>query len=127
MLSALAIAADLPVVKIKKSAAPNITLDGRLTEPVWRDAPVIRLTQQSPKPGAPTTYDTEVRIIVASDKLYFGFTCHDPQPNRIAVHSLQRDPDLSGDDFVSVILDPYQDHRTGYFFQINAAGLAKTD
>jgi hypothetical protein len=122
MASALANATDSPTVTVKKTDAPAITLDGRLTEAAWRDAPVVKLTQQSPKPGAPTPYETEVRIVVASDRIYLGFTCHDPQPERIAVHSLQRDPDLTGDDFVSVVLDPYGDHRTGYYFQINAAG-----
>ena len=122
LASTLVAAADLPTVKVVRSAAPGITLDGKLTEAVWRDAPVVKLTQQSPNPGSPTAYVTEVRIVVTNDKLYFGFTCLDPQPKRIAVHSLQRDPDLTGDDFVSVILDTYQDHRTGYYFQINAAG-----
>lgn len=122
LFAALPVMAQLPTIRAKRAPAPNITLDGRLTEAIWRDAPVIKLTQQSPRPGAPTAYETEVRIVVTSDKLYFGFTCHDPQPTKIAVHSLQRDPDLSGDDFISVILDTYQDHRTGYFFEINASG-----
>jgi hypothetical protein len=120
---ALARAADdPPVVTVRPTALPTITLDGRLDEPAWRDAPVLKLTQQSPNPGAPSIYDTEVRVIVATDRLYFGFTCHDPQPNRIAVHSMQRDGDMSGDDTVSIVLDTYGDRRTGYFFQINAAG-----
>jgi hypothetical protein len=37
-----------------------ITLDGRLDEPVWRDAAAVLLVQQSPKPGEPTPYITEV-------------------------------------------------------------------
>src|SRR5207248_11539370 len=59
---------------------------------------------------------------VTSDKLYFGFTCRDPQPKRIAIHGMQRDGDTSGDDTVSIVLDPYGDHRTGYFFLINSVG-----
>jgi hypothetical protein len=35
---------------------------------------------------------------------------------------MRRDGDQSGDDTVSIVLDTYGDHRTGYFFQINAAG-----
>ena len=111
-----------PQITVQQTPAPAITLDGRLDEPAWRDAPVVKLTQQSPKPGAPSVYETEVRVIVTSDRLYFGFTCHDPQPGRIAVHSMQRDGDMSGDDTVSIVLDTYGDRRTGYFFQINAVG-----
>src|SRR5205809_939372 len=55
----------------------SITLDGRLDEPVWRNTPVIKLVQQAPKPGEQTVYDTEVRVIVASDRIYFGFQCKD--------------------------------------------------
>src|SRR5437588_470476 len=33
-----------------------------------------------------------------------------------------RDGDQSGDDSVSIVLDTYGDRRTGYYFQINAAG-----
>ena len=126
LISGTVAATERPVIKVQKRAAAGISLDGRLTESVWQDAPVVRLTQQSPKPGGPSPYETEVRIVVTSDKLYFGFTCHDPQPKLIAIHSMKRDPDLSGDDFVNVILDTYNDHHTGYFFQINAVG-ARSD
>ncbi len=99
-----------------------MTLDGRLDEPVWRDAPVLKLVQQSPKPGEPTRYETEVRIVVTKDRLYFAFICKDPDPGRIAVHTMRRDDAMRGDDKVSILLDPYGDHRTGYFFQVNGAG-----
>ena len=116
-------AADAPpTVEVQQKPLADITLDGRLDEAAWRDAPVLRLTQQSPRPGASSPFQTELRIVVTTDKLYFGFTCHDPQPQRIAIHGMQRDGDMSGDDTVSIVLDTYGDHRTGYFFQINSAG-----
>lgn len=113
--------ADGPSITAKPIST-SIILDGRLDEDAWRDAPVLHLVQQSPKPEASTPFETEVRVIIAEDRLYFGFVCHDPQPQRIAVHSMQRDGDLTGDDTVSLVLDTYGDRRTGYFFQINAAG-----
>jgi len=80
------------------------------------------LTEQAPRAGlTPKEFRTEVRVVAANDRLYFGFTCHDPEPKKIAVHTLQRDGDVSGDDSVSIVLDTYGDRRTGYFFQINAA------
>jgi len=110
----------------------SIVLDGRLDEPVWRDAPVLRLVQQSPKPGGATAYQTEVRIIVSGDRIFFGFDCKDPQPNRLSIHTMRRDETMGQDgqtltdDTVSIVLDTYGDRRTGYFFQINAAGT-RTD
>jgi len=110
----------------------SITLDGRLDEPIWREAEPITLTQQSPNPGAPTPYETLVRVIVTSDSIYFGFECKDPRPNRLAIHTMRRDETMGRDgstltdDTLSIVLDTYGDRRTGYFFQINAAG-ARTD
>jgi hypothetical protein len=99
-----------------------IKLDGRLDEPAWQEAQVITLTQQSPWPGKENPYRTEVRVLISGQNLYFGFRCSDPKPEAIAIHTLQRDGDVSGDDTVSIVLDTYGDRRTGYFFQINAGG-----
>ncbi len=63
-----------------------------------------------------------MRVIVTQDALWFAFECTDPAPARIAIHTLQRDGELEGDDSVAVVLDPYGDRRTGYFFRVNAAG-----
>jgi hypothetical protein len=114
-------ATDGPTAPATLRPSAPITLDGRLDEPVWQEAPVMRLVQQAPKPGAPTLYETEVRVIVTGDRIYFGLTCRDPDPRRIAIHTLRRDGDMAGDDTVSIVLDTYGDRRTGYFFQINAA------
>lgn len=82
----------------------------------------VDLVQQSPKPRAPSPYQTRVRVLIVDNKLYFGFECTDPEPRAIAVHTMQRDGKLEGDDSVAVVLDTYGDRRTGYFFRVNAAG-----
>src|SRR5215813_6716715 len=80
----------------------------------------------------PTPYETEVRVIVTDDSIYFGFLCKDPKPRHISIHTMRRDETMGRDgatktdDTVSIILDTYGDHRTGYFFQINAVGT-RTD
>ena len=40
--------------------------------------------------------------------------------------TMGRDGQTKSDDTVSILLDTYGDHRTGYFFQINATGT-RTD
>lgn len=122
LLCALPALADGPVVKPRLDPSPAIALDGRLDEPAWQAAPAVKLVQQSPRPGQPTPYETLVRVIVSGDHIYFGFSCTDPDPRRIAVHTMRRDGDMEGDDTVSVVLDTYGDRRTGYYFRINAAG-----
>jgi hypothetical protein len=103
-----------------------MTLDVRLDEPVWRDAATVLLVQQSPRPGEPTPYITEVRVVIAGDRLYFVFLCRDPAIRKLAVHSMQRDDPMTDDDRVAIALDTYGDKRTGYFFRVNASG-ARTD
>lgn len=115
-----AVAADTAVA-VKQTDA-SIVLDGRLDEPAWRDAPVMTLVQQSPRPAEPTNYVTTVRVLLSRDRIYFGFLCVDPKPGRIAIHTMSRDDPMEGDDTVAIALDTYGDKKTGYWFRINAAG-----
>src|SRR5437016_5222067 len=90
----------------------RIVLDGALDEAAWRNATPIRLTQQDPKPGEPTPYDTQVRVLVDGAHLYLGISCTDPAFARRSVHTLERDSDQSGDDHVTIVLDTFGAHRT---------------
>lgn len=104
-------------------ARGSIRLDGVLDEPDWAQAGLIpALLQQAPKPGEPTPYRTEVRVLKDGQNLYFGITCIDPEPARIAVHTMQRDGNMSGDDTVALVLDTFGDGRSGYLFRTNVAG-----
>ncbi len=104
----------------------EIRLDGRPDEPAWKGAGVIpELTQQEPHPGEPTPYHTTVRILAGPKDLYIAFVCHDPDPSKIAIHTMLRDGNMYGDDTVSVVLDTFGDGRRGYSFEINAAGARK--
>jgi len=111
---------QLPSLHVRSATGP-ITVDGKLNEPAWQDAEPVTLTQQSPRPGEPTPYITEVRVLIYHDALIFGFSCRDSNPSAIQVHTLTRDGDQSGDDTVSILLDSFGDKRTAYYFQINEA------
>jgi len=106
-----------------RAGSGEIRLDGILDETAWQSAAVIPdLAQQAPRPGEPTPFRTVVRVLADSRNLYFGVTCSDPDPTRIAVHTMQRDGSMKGDDTVSIVLDTFHDRRTGYLFEVNAAG-----
>lgn len=111
-----------PVVIAAPAFSP-IRLDGVLDEPAWTPAAVIPdLTQQAPNSGEPTVYRTEVRILADGHNLYLGITCFDPDAAAIAVHTMLRDGDMTGDDRIAIVLDTFRDGRTAYFFQVNANG-----
>jgi hypothetical protein len=122
---ALELAASTPRVSlVRTDIAPVI--DGVLDEPLWEDAALIDdLTQVEPIEGAAPSQRTEVRILYDSDFIYFGIRCFDTEPDKIIAKQLQRDADLDPDDRVFIVLDPYFDHRNGYFFVVNPLGARR--
>jgi hypothetical protein len=111
-----------PSVAAGRAEAP-IRLDGLLDEEAWRHAGIIPdLAQQDPHPGEATRFRTEVRLLQDGANLYVGVICTDPEPEKVAIHTMLRDGDMSGDDTVALVIDTFEDARTGYYFRINAAG-----
>ena len=101
----------------------DINLDGRIDEAVWAAAtPITDFTQQEPVEGAEPSERTEVRVVFDEDNLYIGAIIYD-DPEGVMAFQRQRDARLSTDDRFMWILDTFLDGRTGYFFEINAAGL----
>jgi hypothetical protein len=90
-----------PMVQVRQAKGP-IAIDGKLNEPDWQSAQTLVLTQQSPRPGQPTPYKTEVKVLIYHDALIFGFHCFDPNPKAIQAHSLERDAPAFGDDLVAI-------------------------
>jgi hypothetical protein len=115
-----------PVATARRASGP-IHVDGRLDESDWSlAAPVGPLRQREPLEDQPATEWTEVRVLYDDDALYFGVQCHDREPTSIVSTQLTRDADLEVDDRVTIVLDPFFDHRNGFYFQVNPAG-ARTD
>ena len=115
--------ADADRVVAVRATGP-ITIDGLLDEPDWANAGLIPdLKQKRPRPGEATRYRTEVRLLVDRENLYVGFTCFDPEPERIALATMQRDVvDAYADDFVDVVIDTFGDRHSGYLFEVRATG-----
>jgi hypothetical protein len=101
----------------------EIRLDGRLDDQVWSTAtPISDFTQQDPVEGAQPSERTEVRVAYDEGNLYIGATLFD-DPEGILAYQKARDADLATDDRFMWMLDTFLDRRTGYVFEINAAGL----
>ncbi len=101
----------------------SIEMDGWLRDAAWdRAVPISDFTQQEPVEGAEPSQPTEVRIAFDEDALYIGAKLFD-DPDGILAYQRQRDASLRTDDRFMWILDTFRDGRTGYFFEINAAGL----
>lgn len=100
----------------------EISIDGRLDEPVWQNAAwQDDFTQYEPSEGKKPSQKTEFAILFDENYLYVGFKCWDSSPDSI-VQRLTRRDEMDGD-FVAVQFDSYHDKRTAFSFMANAAGI----
>ena len=124
----MAVAPPLPTsttVQATRTDAPPV-LDGKDDDPVWQTAPVVdQFLEAKPTEGAPPGMRTEARVAYDEHNLYLFIRAFDPHPDSI-VSLLSRRDDQTASDYITVMLDPYHDRRTGFEFSVNPAGV-KTD
>lgn len=98
----------------------DITLDGKLNEPEWKQAEVIRdFMQVDPYAGAFPTEETNCYILFTDEFLYVGVQAFDRDPSRLFRIGLERDFDISKDDDVAFVVDTYNDKSSGLVFCTN--------
>jgi hypothetical protein len=118
--------ADTPVATARR-ATERIRIDGRLDETDWQRAESIGpLRQREPVEDSEPSEQTVVRVLYDDDALYIAVVCHDRSAHEIVSTQLTRDANLDVDDRITIVLDPFFDHRNGFFFQVNPAG-ARSD
>ena len=105
----------------------SIEIDGDLTEEDWQHAePMDRFIQVEPHEGKDLSQPMELRILYDDENIYFGFTCHDSDISKLIANEMRRDSrDLHENDNVFVLLDTYNDKRSGFFFRINPLGAVQ--
>jgi hypothetical protein len=98
-------------------------LDGVLDEPAWSLAPSIAdLVMVEPRQGERPTGRTTVRVLAGPRALVFGVRCDDPEAAHIVSFTKERDGDFATEDHILIVLDPFQDGRSGYVFAVNPGG-----
>ncbi len=103
----------------------EITLDGKLEESIWKQAPVATdFIQRSPNDGKPATEKTEVRIIYSDNAFYVGIRAFDSAMDSVAATLFRRDGGAYSD-WVYVNIDSYDDNRTSFSFAVNPRGVRK--
>ncbi|MFM7201001.1 MAG: DUF5916 domain-containing protein [Myxococcota bacterium] len=105
----------------------RIHIDGKLDEPAWATAEELSGWHQTrPDTGKAALEDTRVRILYDKHNLYFGFHCLDSTPEKVRAYTVQNEGFLHQEDNVTIILDPFLDHRNAYYFWTNFLGV-RTD
>jgi hypothetical protein len=107
---------------VRAAAAPVI--DGVLDEIAWQTAARIDdLHEIQPTEYAPATEPTLIYVMYDDHALYVGARLFDRDPSQITARILRQGEQVFGDDWFSVMLDPFHDRRSGYRFQTNPNGL----
>lgn len=99
-------------------------LDGRLDDRVWEEAAVVDdLHMVVPVEFAPPSEHSEIRVLFGRDALYFAARFHDREPDRVTALVMRQGDYSWGEDGFSILLDPMNQGRSGYVFDINPNGV----
>ena len=113
-------AKTIPAVRTDEPPA----LDGRLEDAVWARAAVIDdLHMVVPVEYAPPSEKSEIRVLYDEDALYFAARFYDREPGRVSALVMRQGDFSWGEDGFSIILDPMNQGRSGYVFDINPNGV----
>jgi hypothetical protein len=98
---------------------PNI--DGKLNDLCWAEGEWSETyTQNTPVEGAVASLKTQLKVLFDDKNIYVAIKCFESDMSKIHRFKGNRD-ELKGD-IVGVCFDSYFDKRTGYEFDITAAG-----
>ena len=100
----------------------EVVIDGRLTEPVWDEAAVLRaFYQYLPTDDRPAVDSTAVYVFYAETAIYFGIRAYQDSSS-VSVTLADRDK-ITGDDYVEILLDTFNDRRQAFLFGVNPLGV----
>jgi hypothetical protein len=110
-------------VTIVRAATPPV-IDGELDDAVWSSAAVITdLHQILPNEYEAPSEFTEIYLLYDENALYVAARMPHKDPSTMHASVLRQGETFWGDDLFAVILDPFNDQRNGYRFQVNANGI----
>jgi len=101
----------------------SLELDGVLDEADWSRAPAIEgLVMSEPTAGISPAARTTVRVLASPTQVVIGVRCDESDASGIVSFTKARDASLQNEDHVKVVLDTFQDERSGYIFAVNPSG-----
>ena len=124
----LALAQEAPNQSSKSFAAVRTNqpprIDGDLSDPAWENAArVDDFLQLEPFEHQEASELTDVYMMYDENAIYFAFYLHDSRPDEITAKVLEQGGNIREDDRIRVIIDPFNDQRSGYLFQTNPNGV----
>ncbi len=116
---------DRKAADIMRTSEPPV-LDGVLDDLAWANATVIRdLHQYDPLENGVPSEESTFYLMYDEENLYVGARMYDSEPDQILARQLIQGQSVSSDDRLELILDPFNNVRAGYKFQVNANGVRR--
>ncbi len=107
-------------VRAYRATAP-LRIDGVLDEADWQRPSGPALVQNEPNNGCAPRQKTDWWVVYDDEALYIGGRLWDSAPDSI-VSRLGRRDSWPDSDWLVIVLDTFNDDRTGYLFGVNPAG-----
>ena len=99
-------------------------LDGKLDDDAWAFATIITdLHQVVPDEYAPPSEASQIYVVYTKDALYLAGRFQDSEPHRIGARILRQGDWSFGEDSFTIMVDPFNNGRTGYIFDLTANGV----
>ncbi len=99
-------------------------IDGRLDDDAWAFGTVIEnFHQVVPQEFDPPSEESVIYVVYTRDALYIGARFYDSEPAKVSAQVLRQGDYSFGDDSFTVIIDPFNNGRSGYAFDLNANGV----
>ncbi len=100
-------------------------IDGRDDDAIWRDAqPITAFRQFDPVEDGEPPLPTEAKVAFDDKYIYVFVRAFDPRPDSIRSFLSRRDVKTASDQ-IKVMIDSYNDKRSGYEFAVNPAGVKR--
>jgi hypothetical protein len=104
--------------------AESPTIDGRIGAAEWAGAAKISDLHEVEPVEFTSPSERTVWYIAFDDKaLYVAAYAYDSEPDKIVARTLRQGADLDSDDSMSIIIDPFNNKRSGYSFTLNPNGV----
>jgi hypothetical protein len=111
-----------PTVPLPRILNPEVTIDGRLEEPVWSRAAVLSgFFQYLPTDDRPAQDSTTVAVLYSETPIYFGIRAY--QDSALVRATLADRDRIAADDYVEILLDTFNDRRQAYLLGVNPVGV----
>jgi len=102
----------------------NMKVDGHLKEKIWQNEGVSDFTQRDPIEGNKPSQKTVVWVGFDDEAIYVAAKLYDRAPDSIVSRLARRDESVASDHFEFQV-DPWLDHRTGFFFRVSVSGAIR--